>query len=258
MHKLLALVLAISLSGVLSAETGYAQTESEQTKQVTKALWTFNDFYEDPAMGWFRQNMHRAKGVLIMPLLVKAGFIVGFYGGTGVLLAKDKNGTWSYPAFYNLAAATLGLQAGAVGGQMLLMIMSDKGLSTFMANKFELGADASIGAGPVGVGAKAEIYDIYSFSRIKGLFAGLTVEGGGVTVDSEANREYYGHSPVSPDDILILRKFQNKQADPLIAAVTKAASVKPVSLAEESKPAASPTDQFEPPASDNQGAAQQY
>ena len=80
MHKFLAMVLAISISlwGVLSAETGHAQNGSEEAKQVTKALWTLNDFYQDPSMGWFRQNLHRARGVLIMPLLVKMGFIGGF------------------------------------------------------------------------------------------------------------------------------------------------------------------------------------
>ena len=231
MQKSLAAVLAISLFIVMSVGNARSQTETEWTKEVTKAKWTFDDFYKDPAMGWFRQNLHRAKGILIMPLLVKMGFIGGFYGGNGVLLAQDKKGTWSSPAFYNLASVTFGLQAGAVGGQVILMIMSDKGLSTFMSDKFELGADASIGAGPVGVGAKAELFDIYSFSRIKGLFAGLTLEGGGVTVNTEANWAYYGKANITPDDILILRKVENKQADPLIAEVTKAASPKPAAAA---------------------------
>lgn len=265
MHRSSAIVLAISLLVVLSAGKAHTQAGGKWAQEVTKAQWTFTDFYEDPAMGWFRQNLYRAKGILIMPLLVKMGFIGGFFAGNGVLLAQDENGTWSYPAFYNLASATFGLQAGAVGGQMLLMIMSEKGLSTFMSNKFQLGADASIGAGPAGLGAKAEIFDVYSFSRIKGLFAGLTVEGGGVTVNSEANREYYGHSPINPDDILILRKFKNKQADPLIAAVTKA-SVKPMSLATEPQPSettaeAQPpevTGQVQPSGITEREAAQQY
>jgi len=230
MHRLFTVILAISLLASVSPGVAHSGTEAEWSKEVTKAKWTFDDFYKDSSMGWFRQNLHRTKGILIMPLLIKGGFIIGAYGGNGVLLAKDKKGTWSYPAFYNVGAATFGFQAGAVGGQMLLMIMSDKGLSTFMSNKFELGADASIGAGPVGVGAKAEIFDIYSFARIKGLFAGLTIEGGGVGVDDSANRTYYGQAQITPNDILILRKVENKQADPLVAMVTKAANIKPVEL----------------------------
>ena len=227
MRKLLAVILAISLLAIFSLTT--VRSAEEEAKEVTKALWTFQDFQQDPAMGWFRNNLHRAKGILIMPLLVKAGFIRGFYAGNGVLLAQDEKGQWSYPAFYNMGAATFGFQAGAVGGQVMFMIMSDKGLSTFMANKFQLGADASIGVGPVGIGAKAELFDIYSFSRIKGLFAGLTLEGGGVTLNNEANRAYYDQANISPDEILILRKFENKQADPLIAEVTKGASFVPTS-----------------------------
>lgn len=237
MRKLLAIILATCLLAVLSM--GMAHSETEWAKEVTKAQWAFQDFYKDPTMGWFRDNLHRAKGILIMPLLVKGGFIIGAYGGNGVLLARDKKGTWSYPAFYNLAAATVGLQAGAVGGQALLMIMSDKGLSTFMSDKFKLGADASIGVGPVGIGAKAELFDIYEFSRIKGLFAGLTLEGGGVTVNGTANRAYYGQSQITPDEILILRKFENKQADPLIAEVTNA-GVPPMPVAPAAASASAP------------------
>lgn len=236
MRKLQAVILAVSLLVVFSLSA--VHSAEEEAKEVTKALWTFQDFQKDPAMGWFRNNLHRAKGILIMPLLVKAGFIGGFYAGNGVLLAQDEKGRWSYPAFYNMASATFGLQAGAVGGQVILMIMSDKGLSTFMSTKAQLGADASIGLGPVGIGAKAELYDIYSFSRIKGLYGGITIEGGGVQVNEEANRAYYGQSQINPDDILILRKFENPQADPLIAEVTKAASFVPAPVA--AAPAAAP------------------
>lgn len=228
MHKLASLVFVLSLTILLT--TGPARAEAtldELAQTVTKAQWTFQEFHNDPTMGWFRDNLYRAKGILIMPLLVKGGFFVGAYGGHGVLLAQNESGEWSYPAFYNLAAATFGLQAGAAGGQALLMIMSEQGLESFMANKVRLGTEASIGAGPVGVGAKAELFDIYEFSRIKGLFAGLTIEGGGVVFDGPDNRTYYGQSEITPREILIERKYQNAQADPLIAEVAKAARAQP-------------------------------
>lgn len=220
---LLTLIVWVSLAAgaVRAAEADF--TAEDLAKRVTKAQETFKEFYNDPAMGWFQRNLYRAKGILIVPLLIKGGFIVGAYGGSGVLLAQDARGRWSYPAFYNLAALSVGLQAGASGGQVLLMIMTDKALERFLTNKFEIGADASIGAGPVGIGAKAEIFDIYSFSRFKGLFAGLTLDGGGVTVDEDSNEIYYGKKDLTPKDILLLRQVQNRQAVPLIEEVSKAA-----------------------------------
>ena len=84
------------------------------------------------------------------------------------------------------------------------------------------GADASIGVGPEGIGVKAELFDIFSFARVKGLYGGLTLEGGGVIVNDDDNRTYYGDSKITPTDILIRRKAQNPQADELIRTITEA------------------------------------
>jgi len=197
-------------------------TEEDLAQRVTKAQFTFRDFERDPRMTWFRQNVRYAKGLLIMPVLVRGGFFFGGSGGRGVLLAQDGAGTWSNPAFYDVGSASFGLQFGAAGGQVILMIMTDRGLRRFLNDKFQLGADASISVGPEGIGAKAEIFDIFSFSRVKGIFAGLTIEGGLAVVNRADNQTYYGQTKISPRDILIRRKYKNPQADDLIRVLAKA------------------------------------
>ena len=197
-------------------------TAEDLAQRVTKAQFTFRDFERDPRMTWFRQNVRYAKGLLIMPVLVRGGFFFGGSGGRGVLLAQDAAGTWSNPAFYDVGSASFGLQFGAAGGQVILMIMTDRGLRRFLNDKFQLGADASISVGPEGIGAKAEIFDIFSFSRVKGIFAGLTIEGGVVVVNRADNQTYYGQTKISPRDILLRRKYKNPQADDLIRVLAKA------------------------------------
>lgn len=223
MRKLLVSFAVLFLFTPLFAVPTKAQvTQEDLAQRVTLAQFAFRDFERDSRMTWFRQNVRYAKGLLIMPVLVKGGFFFGGSGGKGVLLAQDRAGTWSHPAFYDVASGSFGLQFGAAGGQVILMIMTERGLRRFLNDKFQLGADASISVGPEGIGAKAEIFDIFSFSRVKGLFAGLAIEGGVVVVNRTDNQTYYGKSKVSPRDILLRRTVKNKQADVLIETLTKA------------------------------------
>ncbi len=223
MQKLAVSFAVLFLFATLAAVPSQAQvTQEDLAQRVTKAQFAFRDFQKDARMTWFRENVRYAKGLLIMPVLIKGGFFLGGSGGQGVLLAQDSAGTWSYPAFYDVVSGSFGLQFGAAGGQVILMIMTERGLRRFLRDKFQLGADASIGVGPEGIGAKAEIFDIFSFSRIKGLFAGLSIEGGAVVINRTDNQTYYGQPKISPRDILLRRKFKNKQADPLIKTVTDA------------------------------------
>lgn len=222
--SLAVLFLIAALSAVPSGAqpTGAQLTEEDMAQRVTKARLAFRDFQRDARMTWFRQNVRYAKGLLIIPTLIKGGFFLGGSGGKGVLVAQDKAGTWSSPAFYDVASGSFGLQFGLAESQVILMIMTDRGLRRFLKDKFQLGADASIGVGPEGVGAKAEIFDIFSFARVKGLFAGLAIEGGAVVVNRVDNQIYYGNPKVTPRDILLRRKVKNRQADALIKVLTEA------------------------------------
>ncbi len=223
MRKLVVSLAVLFLFATLFAVPLQAQvTQEDLAQRVTKAQFAFRDFQRDARMTWFRQNVRYAKGLLIMPVLVKGGFFLGGSGGKGVLVAQDSAGTWSNPAFYDVASGSFGLQFGAAGGQVILMIMTERGLRRFLKDKFQLGADASISVGPEGIGAKAEIFDIFSFSRVKGIFAGIAVEGGVVVINRGDNEIYYGQPKVSPRDILLRRTVKNKQADDLIKTLTAA------------------------------------
>lgn len=223
MKRTLVALAVLCLFSVSSAVVfGQQTTAKELGVRVDKARVTFEEFQQDPRMTWFRKNVRYAKGLLIMPHFVKGGFFVGGAVGKGVLAAQDKDGAWSHPAFYDVLSGSVGLQFGVGAGEVILMIMTDTGLRRFLRDKFQLGADASIGLGPEGIGAKAEIFDIFSFARVKGLFAGVSVEGGGVVVNRDDNRTYYGRADITPRDILLRKNVSNKQAKPLIEVLTKA------------------------------------
>ena len=211
----------MALAGIATAVSADDKVDAQQT--VDAATKTIQSFTADPNMDWFRNHMKEAKAVMIVPQLVKAGFILGGSGGTGVLVAHDaKHGSWTDPAFYTMGSVTFGLQIGGESAEVVMLVMSQKGIDAFLSNKFQVGADASIAAGPVGTGAQAATADIIQFSRSKGVFGGLTLEGALVDVRDSLNAAYYGKE-VRPTDILITRSVHNKQADPLIASVGKAA-----------------------------------
>lgn len=185
---------------------------------------TFADFIADPNMSWFRTHVKDAKGLLIVPVLIKGGFFLGGSGGTGALFVRnEQTGQWSYPAFYTMGAVSLGLQFGGQAAQVILMVMSEEGLSRLISTRVRLGADASVAAGPVGAGAQAATSDILQFSRGKGLFAGVSVEGALIAPREKVNEAFYGR-PVTPEEILKQGKVSNPDVDLLRAELAKYAN----------------------------------
>lgn len=177
---------------------------------VDTALVTFRNFEADKNMEWFHQNLKDCKALLIVPNMLKGGFILGGSGGSGVLVARnEKTGDWSQPAFYTLGSVTLGLQIGGESAEVIMMIRTQKALDTLYTTEFKLGGDTSVAAGPVGVGAKSVVTaDIVSFAKSKGLFAGLNLEGAVVKVSADSNKAYYGKE-VSPLDIIVKNAVSN-------------------------------------------------
>lgn len=199
----------------LPAMADTAEDKREAEKLVADAKYSAENFGGAPDLQWVRDNVGRAKGIMIVPSLVKGGFIVGGSGGDGVLLARDpKSGIWSYPAFYTLGSATFGLQIGGEVSEVILLVMTQKGLDSLMTTDVKLGGDISVAAGPVGAGAKAATADILSFNRSKGLYGGLTLEGAIVATQRALNRAYYG-GDVSTMDILVRRTATNPDAEGL-------------------------------------------
>jgi lipid-binding SYLF domain-containing protein len=178
-----------------------------------------------------RALVKRSKGVLIYPQVLQGAFFVGASGGSGVFLARDpKSGEWSGPAFYTIGEASFGLQFGGRASEIVLVALTERGVNALLATSAKLGADAGVALGPVGIGAEAATAnlsaDIVSYSRSKGLYGGISVEGAVVVPRDGLNTAYYGQT-VTPSEILIDRTVQNPQASGLLEEVNKVASVGP-------------------------------
>ena len=221
-HPLRAAVLLISAL-CLSAPVVAATTTPE--KLVTEAQTTLSNFMRDPDQTWIHDNIGRAKALLIVPQIVKAGFIFGGSGGQGVLVARNGK-TWAGPAFYDLATASVGFQAGVEVSEAIIVVMTDKGLNSLLATTFKVGGDASIAAGPVGAGAKSTVTaDLISFTRSKGVYGGVNLDGTVVHANTDWNGQFYGvKGKVLPPDILVRHKYKSAKAAPLLNAVAKVGS----------------------------------
>jgi len=231
MTKISAYVLAAALLGataLVGPVPAMADDAQDARQLVEKARLAFENFMADKDLGPnVRSLVRRAKGVLIYPQILKGAFIVGGSGGSGTMLAyDDKAGTWGGPAFYTIGEASFGLQIGGQASEVVLVALTDRGVASLLSTSAKLGADVGIAVGPVGAGAEAATAnlsaDLVSYSRSKGLFAGISLEGAVVAVRDALNNAYYGKE-VTPTAILIQREVSNPQANGLIGVVSKAA-----------------------------------
>jgi lipid-binding SYLF domain-containing protein len=229
----MAIILSMSLF-VFQGLAASADDKLQSTQLVETAQFTLQNFMCDDQMGAFRDLIQKAHAVLIVPGLLKGAFIVGASGGSGVLLVRDDaKGNWSEPAFYTIGGASFGLQIGGQSSEVILLAMTDRGARSFLGNSFKLGADVGVAAGPVGIGASAATAnlsaDILSFSRSKGLYGGISLDGAVVAVRDGLNSAYYG-KPVSPAEILVSRDVKNRHSEKLVAFVSNSASGKTTAL----------------------------
>lgn len=188
---------------------------------VDKARVTVQSFQMDQEVGpTVRKLIKSAKAVVVFPSILKGAFFVGAEGGTGVLLAKGEGGRWSYPAFYTMGGASFGLQIGGQSSEVMLLIMTSKGINAVLNNEVKLGGDISVAVGPIGIGAEASTTtnlraDIYSFSRNAGAYFGASIEGAVIHPRRGYNYEYYDSKNASPKAIVLEGKYFNPKADPL-------------------------------------------
>jgi SH3 domain-containing YSC84-like protein 1 len=219
-----AMTAAIAL--LLGAAPVRADDDAQEARQlVEKSKLTVETFQTDPNMGSLRDLAKKAKGMLILPQMLRGAFIIGASGGSGVLVARDaKSGQWRGPAFHTLGGASFGFQAGADAAEVIILAMTERGVTKLLSPQVKLGADISVAAGPVGAGAAAATAglsaDLVSYSVAKGLYGGFSVDGSVVGVRTALNQAYYG-KPVSPTDILIKGAVRNQQASALLAEVAK-------------------------------------
>jgi lipid-binding SYLF domain-containing protein len=242
MARRLALVTILSTVMMAASFPGPLRAgEIEEARQlVEKSKLTFENFAADVNLGDLPDLLKKAKGILIVPQLLKGAFIIGASGGSGVLVVRDeKTGAWYGPAFYMIGGASFGLQIGGQASETILLAMTQRGVSSFLSNSFKLGADVGIAAGPVGVGASAATAnlsaDIISYSRSKGLYGGISLDGALVATRDEWNEVYYQGNTTDPGrarkvttrDVLIRHSVTNPEAQGLLDAVARSQQEKP-------------------------------
>ena len=219
---LLAAALAVALLGMPGAAA--ANDKSEAREIVTKANLTYNSFMSDKNFTEMRKLSRSAKGIFIAPQVLKGAFVVGASGGTGVFLVRSSEGKWTNPAFYTIGSVSFGFQIGGQASEVILLAMTERGVTTLLQSSVKLGADVGIAAGPFGAGAQAATAnisaDILAFSRSKGLYGGISLDGAVVDVRDSLNKAYYGRS-VTPTEILVKQSVSNAHADSLRASVAK-------------------------------------
>ncbi|HEX7288094.1 MAG TPA: lipid-binding SYLF domain-containing protein [Candidatus Angelobacter sp.] len=219
MKKLpLFLLFALIVSNLSFAESAAGRIESAAT--------VLNEIMATPDSGIPEEILGSAKCVAVVPTLIKGGFVVGAAHGRGVASCRVQNG-WSAPAPFTMTGGSFGFQIGVQGVDLVMMIMNDRGMQALLSSKFKLGADASAAAGPVGRHAEGSTdwkmrAEVLTYSRARGLFAGVSVHGSWISQDEDATKELYGRM-VPFKTILTGAVATPGPAEPFVAAIRKAA-----------------------------------
>jgi len=179
----------------------------ELDKRILDCNAVIQNVLEMPDRGIPKDLLQRCRGLAVFPGVVKVGVIVGVSFGSGLILRRDeRTAQWSRPAFFTIRGGSLGFQLGVQSIDLILLIMSDKGIENLLEDKMTLGGDVSVAAGPIGRDASAETnlrFDagILSYSRAKGLFAGISLTGASLEPDIQANLAYHGQG-ITVQDVL--------------------------------------------------------
>src|SRR5690606_7398522 len=191
----LARLALITLSLLLAALPAFAGEKEEQ--RAAHAARVLGEIMRIPETSVPEKMFSEAYAIAVIPDVVKAGLFVGGRGGKGLISVRSPDGTWSNPSFIKLGGGSFGFQAGVQSADVILVFRSPRGVDGIVNGKFTLGADASVAAGPVGRSAQASTdeqlkAEIYSYSRARGLFAGVALDGTWLRIDHRANEAVYG------------------------------------------------------------------
>lgn len=185
--------LLLAMSALTMAEAQVK--EEDKIKASIAVLSDFSQMKENiPA-----QLLSLSQGIIIVPKMINAGLMIGGKHGKGVAMIKGKNGKWSDPIFVTITGGSVGAQIGVQATDLILVFKNSKTLTEIGKGSFTLGGDLSVAAGPVGRSSSAQTdykleAEVYSYSRSKGLFAGITLNGAALSVDTKANYDFYGRS----------------------------------------------------------------
>ena len=186
---------------------------SKQRKILRTSQLVLEEIQKSPDQQIPMNLVSKAKAIIVFPTMLKAGFFVGARYGKGIASVRaEETGEWGPPAFLFTTGGSFGFQFGAQAIDLILLVMSQRGLEGLLNEQFTLGGDIAISAGPLGrhAEASADVFmqgEIYSYSRSKGLFGGVSLKGTIITSDSDANLIYYGH-PYSSEEILLTKQVR--------------------------------------------------
>jgi SH3 domain-containing YSC84-like protein 1 len=190
-------LLACTILGCGLFAFGTDEAQNKADERVKAAAEVLNEIQSAPDKGIPEEILGSAECVAVVPSMLNGGFIVGARYGRGVASCRTPKG-WSAPVFFSLEGGSFGFQIGAQAVDLVMLIMNDNGMRNLLSSKFKLGADASVAAGPVGRHAAADTdwklrAQVLSYSRARGVFAGLSLDGAVIRQDKETTREFYGH-----------------------------------------------------------------
>lgn len=215
---------ALAMLALLQASCS-ANSPGEQQTLVDRATLTVQDMMTQNVSQDPKDLLRRAKAVMICPRIFKAGFFFGGEGGNCVMLARAGNGTWSYPAFYTIGSGSFGFQFGIEDNELMMLILTDHGLSAVLDSQLKLGANAGIAIATVGAGIQGSTTtavgaDIVAFSANRGLFGGIALEGSLMSTQTAWNQSYYGQ-PYAARQLVMQMQGNNPGADPLRDILTR-------------------------------------
>jgi SH3 domain-containing YSC84-like protein 1 len=201
MKKSAGLTLAVLLFCSVSLFADDQPKESKATDRVQAAADVLNEIQGAPDKGIPQAILGSSECVAVVPSMLKGGFIFGAKYGRGLASCRTPKG-WSAPAFFTIEGGSFGLQIGGQAVDLVLLIMNKNGVQHLLSSEFSLGADASVAAGPVGREAEGDTdwkmrSEILTYSRARGVFAGVTLNGAVVKQDKNSTREFYGHMVTS-------------------------------------------------------------
>ena len=218
MKKLMLFVALLSL-----VTFGWAESKLDSsTDRLDNAAKVLHEIMATPDKGIPEEVMEHTKCVAVVPHMIKGGFVFGAENGKGVATCRTANG-WSAPAFFAITGGSWGLQIGVEGVDLVMIIQNDKGMQHLLASKFQLGADASAAAGPVGRHASADTdwkldTEVLTYSRAKGAFAGLTLTGASIRRDDDSMQTIYGRK-VTTRNVLMGKVAPTPAAHSFLAAI---------------------------------------
>ena len=188
---------------LLASVSAYAD-KKEEVERAKKAAQAFREIMDAPDQAIPKDLLDRAYCVAVFPSVKKGGFVVGGQFGRGLISCRKPSSGWSAPAYFTIGGGSFGLQIGAQAVDLILLVMNEDGVNGLLKSKFEIGAGAAATAGPVGRNASASTdatmnAQILSYSRSKGLFAGLELKGSVIKEDQDANKDAYGRAVTARD-----------------------------------------------------------